>query len=175
MSSSPHVFVDETKDDGLQLIAAAVVPGEVAAARKNIRALTMPGQRRIHFTQESNARRKQILDAVDEIAPRVTIYDGSAHPRKRQRDACLHTLMIDLAHERCGRLVLEADDSLIRQDRQLLYTLTRKHGLVDMQYEHQRAREEPLLTIPDAIAWSWQRGDWWRTRVRHLVTAVQRA
>jgi hypothetical protein len=39
----------------------------------------MARQRRIHFTKESDARRKQILDALGELALEVTIYDGSAH------------------------------------------------------------------------------------------------
>lgn len=54
------LFVDESKRGGYLVTAAAV----------------LPGQRRLHFTHESDNRRKQILDVIAELHPAVTIYDG---------------------------------------------------------------------------------------------------
>jgi len=34
--------------------------------------------------------------------------------------------------------------------------------------------EEPLLAMPDAIAWCWQRSGEWRHRIRELVTEVRK-
>lgn len=74
---------------------------------------------------------------------------------------------------RAQMLVLERDDSILRLDRQLLYQQVREHDCVELEYRHLRAHEEPLLAIPDAIAWCWQRGGPWRDRVRELVTEVR--
>ena len=42
---------------------------------------------------------------------------------------------------------------------------------VRLQYRHERAAQEPLLAIPDAIGWAWARGAGWR-RARALVSDV---
>jgi hypothetical protein len=170
-----HVFVDETKEHGYLVTAAAVLTGDLAAARRVIRGLIMPRQRRIHFTKESDARRKQILDALGELALEVTIYDGSAHPRRRQREACLHSMVADLAAIDARLLVIERDESVEELDRKLLYRRVRELGCADtLVYRHQRTHEEPLLVIPDAIAWCWYRGGHWRTRISPMVTAVRK-
>lgn len=168
-----HVFVDETKSAGLLLTAAAVLPASLPDARRVMRSQVMRGQRRIHFITESDARRKTILDAITELAPECTIYDGSAHHRRRQREMCLGALVKDLAARRAQLLVLERDDSIFDLDRRLLYQQVREHDCVELVYRHLRAHEEPLLAIPDAIAWCWQRGGQWRERVREMVKDVR--
>lgn len=82
--------------------------------------------------------------------------------------------MIDDATAEDTLLVLEQDDSLLDWDRRQLYTLTRAAGLPGMRYEHRRAATEPLLAIPDAIAWCWAKGGHWRRRVQPAVTTMQR-
>lgn len=71
-------------------------------------------------------------------------------------------------------LVLEQDDSVLDVDRKLLYRCVRELGRQDdLVYRHHRAHEEPLLALPDAIAWSWHRGGQWRKRIEPLVMAVK--
>ena len=43
---------------------------------------------------------------------------------------------------------------------------------VRLQYRHERAAQEPLLAIPDAIGWACARGAEWRRRARALVSDV---
>jgi hypothetical protein len=43
-----------------------------------------------------------------------------------------------------------------------------------LRYMHKRANEEPLLAIPDAVAWSWAKGGHWRRRVTGIVADVVR-
>jgi hypothetical protein len=169
-----HVFVDETKQRGLLLTAAAVLPGDLRSARAAMRGLVLARQRRIHFFRESESRRKKILDVVAELAPDCVLYDGSDQPRRVQRELCLQALVADLAHRRAQVLVIERDDSVLTLDRKLLYRSVRDHGCAGLQYRHLRAHEEPLLAIPDAIAWCWQRGGHWRDRVRELITDVRK-
>lgn len=170
---SAHVFVDEAKDRGYFVTAAALVAGDVSQARKTISGLIKPRQRRLHFSAESDARRKQILDALGELGAQCTVYDGSQQPRKRQRDACLLQLVDDLAISRAQLLVLERDDSVVEVDKKLLYRRTREVGCQDtLTYRHQRAHEEPLLALPDAIAWCVNRGGIWKQRAQPLITAT---
>lgn len=71
--------------------------------------------------------------------------------------------------------MIERDDSLVRQDRQTLYEAVAKAGCRDtMRYDHLRAHEECLLSIPDAVAWCWSHGRPWRGRVAPMVTEVMK-
>lgn len=168
-----HVFVDETKESGFLITAAVVRRQELEVARKTVRGLVLPGQRRLHFASERDSRRRQILDALLPLTVGVTAYDGSAHPRRRQRDVCLERMVADLAERGAEVLVIERDDSVMDQDRRLLYWLVRELGCEKLVYRHHRAHEEPLLAIPDAVAWCLQRGGHWKDRVREVVGEVR--
>lgn len=168
-----HVFVDETKRRGLLIAAAAVAPAQLDPARRTMRSLILPRQRRLHLVKESDGRRKKILDAIVELAPAVTLYDATAHPPKRQREACLRALAADLMTARVQRLVLERDEALEELDREVLYQQVRRLDYADLRYEHLRAHQEPLLAIPDAVAWCWSRGGIWQDRVREIVHGVR--
>jgi len=50
---SGEVFIDETKHRNCVVVAAVVVPGDLAALRRTMRGLVLPGQRRVHMTKES--------------------------------------------------------------------------------------------------------------------------
>lgn len=173
---STHVFVDESKERGYVVAAAVVRSAEVAASRQAMRNLIMPRQRRIHFTNESNARRNKILDTIVEMGVRVRIYDAGRQPNpKRGRDACLLRLVADLPEVKAQRLVLEREDAAFKTDQALLYAELRTHGLAHvLRYDHLRAHEEGLLAIPDAVAWCWARGGTWRARAQELISEVRR-
>ncbi|RKR88929.1 hypothetical protein BDK92_3262 [Micromonospora pisi] len=169
------MFVDETKQRGLLVAAAVVLPADLAPARQAIQRLVLPGQRRIHFHKESDARRRQILAAVVELGVRAVVYDATGQRNtKAARDACLVELVADLAKINAARLVLERDDSTLDADRQLLFRQVRMAGMVEpLRYYHLRAHEEELLAIPDAVAWCWAKGGRWRATVNQIVTDVR--
>src|ERR1700733_15655962 len=102
-----HVFVDESKARGL-LLAAAVVPAqELASLRRLIDSLRLPWQRRIHFTAESDPRRKIILAALQDAHTQVTIYDATSHKSvKNARDAAVTRLVDDAAKIGAQMLVI---------------------------------------------------------------------
>jgi hypothetical protein len=70
-------------------------------------------------------------------------------------------------------LVLELDETVVTWDRKLLYRASRDAGCPDLRYEHRRAAGEPLLALPDAIAWCWAKGGHWRNRIASSVSDVQ--
>lgn len=171
-----HVFVDESKARGL-LLAAAVVPAqELASLRRLIDSLRLPGQRRIHFTAESDPRRKIILAALQDAHTQVTIYDATSYKSvKNARDAALTRLVDDAAKIGAQMLVIERDDQSEASDKMIIRSRTQVAGCGDtLRYTHKRAYEECLLAIPDAAAWSWAKGGHWRRRVDGIVVEVVR-
>lgn len=168
-----HVFVDESKARDYLLISAVVVAADLGQARRAIRALTLPGQPRLHMKKESNRRRRQILTTIDGLAPEVTIYRAGTLWRTEleRRDQCLHALVADIADQGHTYLCLERDASLVGRDRQQLIEATRATGCADrLSYRHESATAEPLLAIPDAVGWAWARGGDWRRRCEKVVT-----
>jgi hypothetical protein len=148
---SAHVFVDESKQRDYLLVAAAIMPGDLAGARRTLRALVMPGQRRLHMKKESDARRHTIIDAITSTGASATIYDAGRRGRREldAREGCLRALVVDLAAARHQMLVLEQDDSLLWWDQQRLIEITRQAGCRDtLRYEHRRGEHEaaPGLT-----------------------------
>lgn len=171
-----HVFVDESRRRGYLLVAAVVMPSELDATRRALRSLVMPGQRRLHMTKESNARRDAIIAAIRPSGVEATIYDaGRTHRQELDaREACLRVLVRDAADASHHMIVIEQDDSVRWWDQQRLIEITREVGCRDsLRYEHQRAENELLLGIPDAIAWCWARGGQWRDRINDLVHEVR--
>jgi len=64
------VFVDESKKQDYLLVAAVIIPGDLALARKTVRGLHKPGQRRLHMVKESPARQHTILSTLGTSTPR---------------------------------------------------------------------------------------------------------
>ncbi|GAB94543.1 hypothetical protein BJY21_004390 [Kineosphaera limosa] len=174
--SGGHVYVDESKARDYLLVAAVLAPDDLAKARRLLKALVMPGQRRLHMKRESNARRGAILHAITASGATATVYNaGRASRNEREaRQACLQAVVLDAAGAGHRFLFIEQDDSLVGWERQRLIEITRAAGCRDvLQYQHRRAEHDVLLAIPDAIAWSWARGEQWRRRVQPLVASVR--
>ncbi|HEY3438393.1 MAG TPA: hypothetical protein VGK35_11970 [Actinotalea sp.] len=168
-----HVYVDEARRDGYLLVAAVVAPHQATDLRRDVRALVMPGQRRIHAFKESPARRRLILDRFTELGFTATLYEASGVYKTdwQRRAACLERLVTDVAEVRDARLCLETADGVDQRDRQQLIGLTRELGCRDtLTYEHQHAAQEPLLAVPDMIGWAWTRGGDWKRRADPMVT-----
>lgn len=157
-----HAFVDESFA-GSYMVAAAVVPvGDVNAHRAVLRGVLQPGQRRIHFKDERPARKDLVLSAIDTLDVSAVVYVTKND--RQARGACLARMVPDLAAAGVTRLVLERDDSLLTFDQRTLDALKREH-CPDLYYDHQRAHNDLLLCLPDAIAWCWAKGARWRQRV----------
>ncbi|RWZ68078.1 hypothetical protein ELQ92_02170 [Labedella populi] len=170
-----HVFVDESKARGYYIAAAAVSSGDLQATSRELRGLVRRGQRRIHFTHESDSSRRSILSSMCELDVRVVVYEVHGADDKTARTLCVEQLVIDAADGGANRLVLERDESLEHADRKLIAaTLRGRDGRADLQYAHAGPAEHPQLWVADAVAWCYQaRGDWIR-RCDSIVEAVVR-
>ncbi len=171
-----HIFIDETKERGLILAAAAMNPDRLAGARQSIARLTLPRQRSIHFCKERSDRRRAILIALRGLDPSVVLYDATDHRDLRTaRELCLRALIADADKTDAERLVLELDDSRRAADARTLNQEIRRAGLAGrIRFDHLRAHDDCLLVLPDAIAWSWARGGEWRNAVRPMIREIRR-
>jgi hypothetical protein len=167
-----HVFVDESKHGGFLLAAVSVQPSDLSGLRSLVNSLRMPRQRRLHFSSESDQRRRQILGAFNDAGVTGQIYDARRCPdSKGARDLAIAQLADDVAAMGAARLILERDDSVVQNDRRIIFERLRKANY-ELQYHHMRAHEDCLLSLPDALAWCAAKGGiWWRL-AEDLVTGV---
>ncbi len=174
---SRYVLVDETKRRGYVLVAAVVLSVDAAAARKTLRDLLLPGERRLHMKDERMQRKRQIASAIAAMGIEATVYDAATRYRneRERRSECLRAIVADIARSRGpAMLIIEQDESLVSSDRQQLIECSRAAGCSErLRYSHAQAASEPLLAIPDAVAWCWAKGGDWRQRIRPAITAVR--
>lgn len=104
----------------------------------------------------------------------VMLYDASAYAIERiARRACLERLVDELASIGARKLVIDRDDSLTDNDRQVLYNRVRVAGNEHaLSYEHMHRHEEALLAIPDAVAWCYARGGEWKRQAQPLLKSI---
>lgn len=172
--SGASVFVDESKAKDYLLIAAAIVPRDVAECRRAVRELILPRQSRLHMKQENDSRKRRMLDTFAELEVTVTIFRATRDlgSEVHRRGLCLEELIGNIGPAG-GRLCLERDETLVARDRQRMIEATRRAGNAGtLEYWHESAASEPLLAIPDAVGWAWARGGDWRRRAQSMITAV---
>lgn len=170
---APNLFVDETKRNGLVVVAVVVESNDLDSVRRSLNALKKRGQRRIHFNDESDSRRRLILSRLLEMPLTSRIYVAVGLAEAEARERCLREIVSDAVKLGAGRIVIERDDSVFIHDRRILYESVRKAGVDGkLQYVHLRPYEECLLWAPDAVAWSWAKGGVWRGRVSPIVAEI---
>lgn len=174
-----HFLVDETKAKSYLVVAAAGLHYDLQVSRKELRELVLPGQRALHMKDERASRRREIADTIARMAAMgiaATIYDAGRRYRteKDRRAMCLEALVADVIRHDQARITFDLDESLLSWDRQRMIELTRDAGAKDrIVYTHATRAAEPLLAIPDAIAWCWAKGGDWRRRVEPIVREVR--
>jgi len=164
-----HVFVDESKKRDYLLVAAALPEAGLADARRALRALLRPGQRRLHMVKESPSRQRQIVGVLREVGPAVAVYRAVSDGRSdvARRAACLDAMIRDAVRADVRLLVIEREAGAEERDRHRLFDAL--GGRPSPQYRHLAPAEEQLLAIPDAIAWAWARGGPARRSIRALI------
>lgn len=173
---SRHAFTDESVRRGTYIVCAVTVSSsDLGAARTALRSLRARGQRRIHFSTESDQRRRQLLKEMSTLKLTSTIYVAKHRDEIAARAAILATAAVDLHGSGVTRLVLEAREGQDKRDRATLYSALGPHPNPEFNYTHHKPAGEPLLWVPDAVAWAWGRGGRWRQRVNELqlVAAVR--
>lgn len=135
------LFIDESKANGYRLAVAVINDSDVARIRAGLAAMRLTNQQRIHFTKESDQRRRRILKEMQELGIQSHIYLVEGRRESYARAWSLEQVAELCATEPARRIVLETDDSLVRSDRRTLYEQLDVRGLRGaVSYGHQRAR-----------------------------------
>lgn len=166
-----HAFIDESERGPYLLGAVVVAPGQLSELRRVLRGLRKPGERRIHFHEESPSFRRSLLAefAATKLV-RAWIYISKARRNDVARSRCLTSMLSDLAGIRCTRMVIESREGRDRQDKQTIVQCRYKlPALKPLTYEHMRPYEEPLLWPADGIIWAYGAGKDWKRRVLPMI------
>lgn len=172
-----QAFTDESKRNGKFMAAVALIdPTELTKHRVALRALLLNGQSRLHFTSESDQRRRMILSTIAGMDVEIRVYDARhLHPRTA-RAATFDRIVADLGKAGVTWLIIEQDDNLIDSDVRTLHRARTVYGAAELDYAHKRSSAELLLCIPDAIAWCVSKTDAkgadWRRRASELVSST---
>jgi len=165
-------FSDESERANKLIMAVVFAsPSEVHDARVAMRGLLLPGQQRLHTSDESARRRRALLDAVARIGGLDAVALRLRRPKGADRVACRRVLV-----EAAARLVLEhgatawtLDDmppAARNRDRNTI-----GHAVANLPtnpgrrlvYDHRSSRLEPMLWHADLVAWAvGAGGDWYR-------------
>ena len=152
-----QAFVDESYSEDRYAFGAAILcPVDIGVARERMRALLLPGQRKVHWRDEGSKRRRQILDVIASIPSNhlvVTRKSPRSERPERRRRLCMERLVVELAEREVELAVFESslrrDD---QRDRDLLKALrVRRVVTSSLKIDHRLGSTEPLLWIPDAL------------------------
>jgi hypothetical protein len=163
-------FSDESERADRMLVGVVLIPtGALDTARSRLRGLLLPGQRRIHTSNESSRRRRALLDTLARIENLTGVVLAFRRPPGTDRVAGRRRLLTAATEQVVHRGVTAwiLDDlppSQRMRDRASVEAALRvlTTGPVPV-YDHRRSHTEPLLWAADALCWAaGSGGDWWR-------------
>ena len=173
-----HAFIDESiRTDGwYRLTAVEIAARDTAQVSRALRRIVPRGQYRVHFSSESDARRRAALRSLVDLPIKATTYMARYDRRSDDqvvRDQCLRAFVAGLS----GRVVLVVLDSRgphrDRLDRIVLRDAPRAPDRVELTYSHRGSRDEPLLALPDALGWAVGARRPWPALVAGVTTEIR--
>jgi hypothetical protein len=147
--------VDESQRGSPYVMACVLTDvRDHAETRRGVEQLMRPGQRRIHFHDESLAERRRFVEGFAQLPIRVIVVAARVDhgvDAERARALCLSRLVRGLQDRHVSRVVLESrhDD---RRDVRTIIGARRPEPL--LVFEHRQPAGEPLLWIADGAAWA---------------------
>ena len=155
-------FLDESQShhdldpDTYVLAASVCAPAMLEPARDVVSGLRLKGQRKLHWRDESDPRRRLIIRTIAEIPLEhvIVVRDGQAGERpERRRRQCMERMLYELDHLAVATATFESrgrpDD---RRDRAMLDAMrARKMVNSELRITHQRGDQEALLWVADAL------------------------
>lgn len=168
------VYVDETKAHGYVMVAVIIESRALPGIRRDLRALLRPGQRSLHFRKESDRRRREILSGMLTSEWSAVVVRSSSRRSTVARAECLEAVVTIAIEVDAESVVVERDDSVVHQDRRVLFTELRRQQVHHaVGYQHLWRHEDPALWLPDTVAWSFARGGDWLRRISPRVREVR--
>lgn len=126
--------------------------------------MAAPYARRFHAANERIERRLRALDLVSTLPATFTVIEvPKFYPWPTTKEIGISSVITRAVEVGAARVVIERDDSNLACDRRVASAVTRKLAPARRpEYVHLRAFEEPLLWVPDLVAWCWSKDARWR-------------
>jgi hypothetical protein len=167
------LFADETKAKSYSFAVVAIQPEHLAESRRALSAMRIAGQRALHFKNENERRRKEIMKLIHKQGWQAVIVSSNEPNQRYARKACLHAVLEISKECRAPTTVFERDASVAKFDNQVLYRKTRQLDFAEnFTYSLLPRQSEPCLWVADAVAWSFARGGSWRKRLSGVLVGV---
>jgi hypothetical protein len=129
------------------------------------------------MAKENDGRRRSLLTQISAmgVTSQLVAVQVSGKSIRGARDFALAALIEQLVELEVGRMVLESCDQDRRDVQVIGDSLAQLEVSGTMEIHHLRPHDEPLLWIPDAIAWAYGRGGKeWQGLVEPLISRVTR-
>lgn len=156
-----RAFLDESSrvlNDELQeyLVGAALLNAQDCDdVREELRRMLLPGQVKLHWTDESRRRRSRIIDAIVSLGPMnvvISLVSARQHRTERFRRKCLEGLYYEFASMEVHDVLLESRSAKQDKDDRAHIVALQGQGLDrSIRIQHRRGGDEPLLWIADAV------------------------
>jgi len=141
--------------------------------RQVMRDLRTKNSHHIHMYREPRGRQEHITQIVSNLEISAWLIEVSNNTAKEP-------LARNLAIQNIGNIQSIRNSRLLtldyinrnRIDNSILRGIAQNANYQFPHYRHMNSRHEPLLWLPDIIAWCYGRGGTWRDAVEPLVTEV---
>lgn len=170
-------FTDESERAGVMLLAVVIVPTAVVDdARRAMQRLLLPGQRRVHTSDESARRQHTILDTVARVEDLNAIVLRHRRSPGTGRPAARRLLLQAATGLAVGAgvtaWILDDQEPVQRtRDRSVIaHALGGVDAHLHPVYDHRASHTEPLLWAADAVCWAVGAAGDWRRRVEAILT-----
>lgn len=171
---SHHAYVDESKRGPYLMCAFVTEPASRKRVVAELNRIRPPRASRLHMKNESEPTKRAILSALCELGVTSTVYVSRVKPFHTARAAIIEPgIWPQVLAEGIERLILEPEVGQDERDRRQLYRLAAATGMTGrVSYAHLPPTAEPMLWVPDAIAWAYGSGGEWRRRSQPVVVEV---
>ena len=165
-------FVDESIRGQRYLMAYVLVEAQhLAGARHAVRELAPPGGR-LHFHQELNSVRREVLETVARLPVQIALVTCQRRHGITEfmaREHCLTEIVRDLQSRSVPRLTIESRQHDLDDQRTVVRTRLAEPSLV---FDHRLGPTEPMLWIADAAAWALGAGPLWAGLIDAVIDRV---
>jgi hypothetical protein len=171
-----HAFIDESFRKDYLVCAVIVEARHVVFARHEAVKLLRRGQSRVHMAKENAANRRAILRRVSEMSVIANLVTVSVADRSQRvaRDLCLRRLTLELLEAGVTRVIIESCDQDRRDIQVIGDALASADQIGAFEIQHLRPHDEPMLWLPDVIAWAVGNTEVWRKLIASIVARETR-
>jgi len=168
-----NLYIDESVRGSYILCSVAVSSSQVSTTRVALKKLREPGRSTIHMQKETRTRQLQIAAEISKFQCQATIISVNL---KGSTDLAARLTALEMLFDRndtlTAQLITFDTSNSVSQDNRLLSTLLHSSSSWMPHYRHLKFTYEPLLWLPDIVAWCYGRGGSWRDAVEPLVDEV---